>query len=346
MALENSSFVGCVCQNGSEGGKGGGNYLDCSSNGEAFHLSSISFSECSATVGKNMFVKSGNLVNSVNTERFAFDCTDYVEDGNAFVGEDGICGEMDLRVFLVEMKGMEVCVSMEGYDTLGCGSEKFPCESMKSGIDHIDMNGGEGERKVKVKDEGIIEDIYSFTDALAIDGSVIDEDETKHKPVQFNERIKGNSAFASSVISSTASLILLSLKLQIPSQFAPIMNSLISSSNILQFENCLFEIQSSTTIQYSLITTTSGSCTLIGCSLMGSSFVKSPLVMATSVLFESNNFSNIRNTGSGEEGGVAKVTLKNDENLAIKSTNASSCSLSSGNGKGGFMYLDCQNCFV
>ncbi|KAH7820544.1 uncharacterized protein MONOS_13893 [Monocercomonoides exilis] len=342
IAIQESSFTGCVCENEGEGGKGGGIYLDCCSNEGGFQLSSISFSGCLATVGKNMFVNSSNLVNTVNTERFAFDCSDYKDDGIAFAGKDEICGELDLRVFLVELKWVEVSVSTGGHDTLGCGNEIFPCQSMKSGIDHIDGSGTEGERKVKVKDEGTIEDIYSFTDALVIDGCVNEGDEIQHKPIHFEEAINGDSA--TSVISSTQPLSLLSLEFRIPIQFVPNMNSLISSSGVLQFENCTFEIQSSTTIQYSLITTTSGSCTLIGCSLMGPSFAKSPLVMASSVLFENNNFSNIVNTGRGEEGGLARVTLKNDEDLIIKSTNASSCSLLSGNGKGGFLYLDFQNC--
>ncbi|KAH7822194.1 uncharacterized protein MONOS_8208 [Monocercomonoides exilis] len=345
MTIQESSFAGCVCENMSEGGKGGGIYLDCSLNEEAFQLSSISFSGCSATVGKNMFVKSSNLVNSVNTERFAFDCTDYEEDGNAFVGEDGIYGEMDLRMLLSELKWVEVSVSKYGHDTLGCGSEKFPCESMKSGIDHIDRSGTEGERKVKVKDEGTIENAFSFTDTLVIDGYVNEEEEIKRRSVYFEGAINGDSSSLSSVISSTVSLSLLSLKLQIPSQFKPCMNSLISSSNNLQLESCSFDIQSSTDIiQYSLISTTTGSCTLKGCSLADCSFIISPLVMASSVLFENSSFSSIMNTGSGEEGGVARVILKNDEDLFIKSTNVSSCSLSSGKGKGGFLYLDCQNC--
>ncbi|KAH7826463.1 uncharacterized protein MONOS_2160 [Monocercomonoides exilis] len=340
MAIQESSFIGCICENMSEGGKGGGIYLDCTSNGEAFQLSSTSFSECSATVGKNMFVKSNNLVNSVNTERFAIVNTDYKEDGNAFVGEDGKYGEMDLRVFLVELKWMEVSVLTGGHDTLGCGDETFPCQSMKSGIDHIDRSDAEGERKVKVKDEGTIEDIYSFTDALVIDGEAI-----KHKTIHFNKKIIGDSASSSSsVISSIQPLSFLYLTLQIPNQFTPSVNSLIYSSYNLKLVSCLFDIQSSTnTVQYSLITTTTGSCTLKGCSLADCSFIISPLVMASSVLFENSNFSNIVNTGSGE-GGIARVTLKNGEDLFIKSTNASFCSLSSSNRKGGFLYLDCHAC--
>ncbi|KAH7824726.1 uncharacterized protein MONOS_913 [Monocercomonoides exilis] len=345
VTIENSSFTGCVCENGSERGKGGGIYLDCSLNEEGFQLSSIKFSGCSATVGKNMFVKSGNLVNSVNTERFAFVNTNYEEDGNAFVGEDEKYGEMDLRVFLVSLRWVEVSVSTGGHDTLGCGIEKFPCQSMKSGINHIDRSETEGERKVKVKDEVTIEDIYSFSDALVIEGCVNKGDETKHKPIPFKGTINGDSA-SSSVISSTSSLILISLKLQILSQFVPNINSLISSSGVIQLESCSFDIQSTTVIvQYSLISTTTESCTLKGCSLSDCSFVKSPLVMASSVLFEGNNFSNIMNTGSGEEGGVAKVTLQGNEDLVMKSTNASFCSLSLDKGKGGFLYLDCSECF-
>ncbi|KAH7824877.1 uncharacterized protein MONOS_7073 [Monocercomonoides exilis] len=345
IAIEESSLTGCICENVSEGGKGGGIYLDCSLIEEAFQLSSISFSKCSATVGNNMFVKSGNLVNSVNTERFAYDYSRYSNDGNAFVGKDGIYGEMDLRVFLVSLKWTVVSVSKDGHNILGCGDEKFPCQSMKSGIDHIDRSGAVGERKVNVRDDGTIEDIFSFTDALVIDGCVNEGDDIKHKPIHFEKTINGDSASSQTVISSIKTLSFLALEFRIPSQFVPSMNSLISSSGVLQLENCFFEIQSSTDIiQYSLITTTSGSCTLKGCSLSDCSFIKSPLVMTSSVLFENNNFSNIENTGSGEEGGVAKVILQVNEELVIESTNVSSCSLPSNNGKGGFLYLNCQNC--
>ncbi|KAH7831214.1 uncharacterized protein MONOS_3814 [Monocercomonoides exilis] len=137
VSIENSSFVGCVCEDASDGGKGGGIYLDCSLNEVGFQLTEISFSGCRATVGKNMFVKSGNLVNTVKIERFAFDCSGYSNDGNAFVGEDGIYGEMDLRVFLVSLKWTVVSVSKDGHDTLGCGSGEFPCYSIDHGLLHL-----------------------------------------------------------------------------------------------------------------------------------------------------------------------------------------------------------------
>ncbi|KAH7830360.1 uncharacterized protein MONOS_3173 [Monocercomonoides exilis] len=84
-------------------------------------------------------------------------------------------------------------------------------------------------------------------------------------------------------------------------------------------------------------------CSMEGCSFGDSSSGESPLITSSSVLFENSNFSNIENKGS-EEGGVAKVILQGNEKLVIKSTNVSSCSLSSDNGKGGFLYLDSQNC--
>ncbi|KAH7825455.1 uncharacterized protein MONOS_2406 [Monocercomonoides exilis] len=344
FSVSNTTFSSCcVSEDASAGGRGGGIYLDCSLNEGGFQLSSISFSGCSATIGKNMFVKSSNLVNTVNTERLAIVNTDYEDDGNAFVGEDGKYGEMDLRVFLVSLKWMVVSVSKDGHDTLGCGSEIFPCQSMKSGIDHIDRSEAEGERKVNVRDDGTMEDACLFSKAIVIDGCVNEGDDVKHRLVHFEETIKGDSASSSSVISSSNSLILLSLKLQVPSQFVSNMNSLISSSGILQLKNCSFENQSLDIIQYSLITTTSGSCTLKECSLTDCSFVECPLEMNSSVFIEDCNLINIVNTGSSE-GGSAKVILKGNEKLEIKSTNASSCSLLTTNGKGGFLYLDCQNC--
>ncbi|KAH7830329.1 uncharacterized protein MONOS_5480 [Monocercomonoides exilis] len=348
LEMGSSSILRCSA-NGN-GGRGGGIYLnlsdDCVNN---FSLSTLIFKDNVAAEGRDLFISCKKLNETVTKERFGFE---YKYENGEGEGEGqavdmkGIdrahfVESVDLGLFLVEMKGMEVCVSREGYDTLGCGSDGYPCESMWSGIRHNDMNGGEGERKVKVRDEGAIEDIYSFTDALAIDGCVNEGDEIKHKPVHFEGTIKGNSE-SSSVISSTVSLSLLSLMLQIPNQFDPNMDSLISSSGVLKLESCLFEIRSLTAVQYSLITTTSGSCILKGCSFVDSSFTISPLVMASSVLLENSNFSNIENKGS-EEGGAAKVTLQGNEKLDIKSTNASSCSLLKNNGKGGFLYLDCQN---
>ncbi|KAH7821693.1 uncharacterized protein MONOS_7433 [Monocercomonoides exilis] len=350
LEMGSSSILRCSA-NGN-GGRGGGIYLDLSDNCvNNFALTILIFEDNVAAEGRDLFISCKKLNETVMKERFGFEYKNENGEGEWMavdmkgIDRDYFAESVDLGLFLVEVKRMEVCVSREGYDTLGCGSEAYPCESMWSGISHVDRSGIEGERKVKVRDEGTIEDSYSFLKVLVIDGCVNEGDETKHKPVQFIERIKGNSALTSSVISSTVSLSLLSLKLQIPSQFEQCMNSLISSNGVLKFENCLFEIRSSTDIvQYSLIITTSGSCTLKGCSLTGMSFVKSPLVMASSVLFENSSFSNIMNTGSGEEGGVAKVILKGNEDLVIKSTNASFCSLSSSNGKGGFLYLDCQNC--
>ncbi|KAH7823757.1 uncharacterized protein MONOS_16252 [Monocercomonoides exilis] len=101
VTIENSSFTGCVCENMSEGGKGGGIYLDCTSNGEAFQLSSTLFSGCSATVGRNMIVTSNNLVNRMNTERFAFDYSEFKEDGNAFVGKMENMGKWIFECFLL-----------------------------------------------------------------------------------------------------------------------------------------------------------------------------------------------------------------------------------------------------
>ncbi|KAH7817890.1 uncharacterized protein MONOS_8047 [Monocercomonoides exilis] len=339
------------CSANGNGGRGGGIYLDLSDDCvNNFSLSTLTFEGNVATEGRDLFISCKKLNETVTKERFGFEYKYENGEGEWMavdmkgIDRDYFAESVDLGLFLVEMKGMEVCVSKDGYDTLGCGSDGYPCESMWSGISHIDRSGTEGERKVKVRDEGTIEDIYSFTDALAIDGCVNEGDDDKHRTIHFEGTINGDSASSSSVISSTVSLSLFSLKLQIPSQFVPSMNSLISSSGVLKLESCLFSIQSSTTIQYSLISTISGSCILKGCSLTDFSFSISPLVMASSVLFENSNFSNIRNTGSGEEGGVAKVILQGNEKLEIKSTNASSCSLSSGNGKGGFLYLDCQNC--
>ncbi|KAH7831052.1 uncharacterized protein MONOS_16264 [Monocercomonoides exilis] len=167
------------CSANGNGGRGGGIYLDLSDDCvNNFSLTTLVFEDNVAAEGRDLFISCKKLNETVTKERFGFE---YKYENGEGEGEGqavdmkGIDREhfaesVDLELFLVEMKGMEVCVSREGYDTLGCGSDGYPCQSMWSGISHIDRSETEGERKVKVKDEVTIEDIYFFTDALVIDG--------------------------------------------------------------------------------------------------------------------------------------------------------------------------------
>ncbi|KAH7815352.1 uncharacterized protein MONOS_9330 [Monocercomonoides exilis] len=230
MTIQESSFTGCICKNMSEGGKGGGMYLDCCSNGGGFQLLLISFSGCSATVGKNMFEKSSNLVNSVNTERFSIVNTDYVENGNAFVGEDEKYGEMDLRVFLVELKWVEVSVSTGGHDTLGCGSDAFPCYSIYHGLVHLTSKS---VCLMFIVDESVIDREINLEELNLSSKS------RENCKVEVKSRIEKTK---DSLISTRETVSLVRVNFMFDSYFISSHESLMSpEGGILEIKNCSFD---------------------------------------------------------------------------------------------------------
>ncbi|KAH7816904.1 uncharacterized protein MONOS_9101 [Monocercomonoides exilis] len=194
LEIGSSSILTCSV-NGNEG-RGGGIYLDLSDNCvNNFALTTLFFKDNVAAYGRDLFISCKKLNETVMKERFVFEYKFENGEGEGMavdmkgIDRDYFVESVDLELFLVEMKGIGVFVSREWHDTLGCGSDEYPCESMWSGISHIDMNEGEEERKEKAKDEGIIEDSYSFLKTLMIDGRMIDGDETKLKPIHFEVTI-------------------------------------------------------------------------------------------------------------------------------------------------------------
>ncbi|KAH7827333.1 uncharacterized protein MONOS_15353 [Monocercomonoides exilis] len=280
MTLENSSFIGCICENMSEGGKGGGIYLDCSSNEGGFHLSSISFSGCSATVGKNMFVKSGNLVNSVKTERFAFDCTEYKDDGNAFVGKEGIYEEMDLRVFLSKLKWVEVSVSKDGHDTLGCGSDEFPCYSIEHGIAHLTSDF---ISQMFIVEVGVIEGEINLKE---MNLSLKNRDKCKVEVKSGIEKTR------EALITTIGTVSLVRVKFVFDSNFASVHESLTSpEGGILEIINCSFDSKQSAgegsiklaNIPFYIINTAEGELQLMECTMSNLILQKSALYLLSSL---------------------------------------------------------------
>ncbi|KAH7826647.1 uncharacterized protein MONOS_7368 [Monocercomonoides exilis] len=342
IKVEAVSFMKCAADENE--GRGGGVYLDVLDESENnIRFSEVQFKGNKAFEGKDLFVSCKKLNETVTSARFGFE---YEDEEGVFVDmkgrdQDRFEESVDLRLFLIERKAEEVFVSSEGYDAAGCGSEIFPCCSVWSGINHIGGNEEGTERRLVVMDESRVEDCFMFDEEVAFDGHVNEEEEVKWKLIHFASSTTGSGM--TSVIASSNSLSLLSLKLEIPSSFEAKLVSLILSSGKLRFENCTFIVMVADVVEFSLVKTTNGTCSMIGCSLQCCLFSISPFVVSSSLELERCNFSQIENT-RGNEGGVMNVILKEEEYVAVKDINASVCSLSADRGRGGFLFLNCQNC--
>ncbi|KAH7825339.1 uncharacterized protein MONOS_575 [Monocercomonoides exilis] len=340
--VEAVSFMKCAADENE--GRGGGVYLDVLDDSENnIKFSEVQFKGNQAFEGKDLFVSCKKLNETVTSARFGFE---YEDEEGVFVDmkgrdRDRFEESVDLRLFLVERKAEEVYVSSEGYDAAGCGSEIFPCCSVWSGINHIGGNEVGLEKRLVVMGESRIEDCFMFDEEMAFDGHANEEEEVKWKLIHFASSTTGSGM--TSVIASSNSLSLLSLKLEIPSLFEAKLVSLILSSGKLRFENCTFAAIVTDVVEYSLVKTTNGTCSMIGCSLQCCLFAISPFIVSSSMELERCNFSQIENTG-GNEGGVMNVILKEEEYVAIKDIYASVCSLSADRSRGGFFFLNCQNC--
>eukprot|EP00770_Monocercomonoides_exilis_P014921 MONOS_14867.1-p1 / transcript=MONOS_14867.1 / gene=MONOS_14867 / organism=Monocercomonoides_exilis_PA203 / gene_product=unspecified product / transcript_product=unspecified product / location=Mono_scaffold01089:12442-17170(-) / protein_length=1553 / sequence_SO=supercontig / SO=protein_coding / is_pseudo=false len=342
IKVEAVSFLKCAADENE--GRGGGVYLDVLDESENnIRFSEVRFKGNQAFEGKDLFVSCKKLNETVTSARFGFE---YEDEEGVFVDmkgrdRDRFEESVDLRLFLVERKAEEVFVSSEGYDAAGCGSEIFPCCSVWSGINHICGNEEGTERRLVVMDESRVEDCFMFDEEVAFDGHVNEEEEVKWKLIHFASSTTGSGM--TSVIASSNSLSLLSLKLEIPSSFEAKLMSLILSSGKLRFENCSFAVMVADVVEFSLVKTTNGTCSMIGCSLQCCLFAISPFVASSSLELERCNFSQLENTG-GNEGGVMNVILKEEEYVAIKDINTSVCSLSADRSRGGFLFLNCQKC--
>ncbi|KAH7819202.1 uncharacterized protein MONOS_12815 [Monocercomonoides exilis] len=349
-----------------------------------FSITNIVFSANKASVGRDVYFVCESFVASVKEPLFAFmrsitekdnsvvghDRTESFGDWNVdlFIFFDGF---FDDTIFVDGISGVE---------KVYCGLEKAPCKSVNYGIEHLKrtQNTKEeiilssnslmagcldvGEMCIKAKTETIMEiecqsDISGSEEECVLKSSSLTEMEFIGivVPPSFNKTV-------SSVIESSTRNGELHMKncgkSVIGGKQNTIRFSLIKSTGkMVELEFVTISDMKSSVILFSL-SPSSGTVNegesereykmkLLNCSMEGcffeSSFGESPLEIFSSVLFESNNFSNIMNTGSGE-GGVAKVILQGNEEFMMKTTNASFCSLSSGNGKGGFLYLDCENC--
>ncbi|KAH7815881.1 uncharacterized protein MONOS_886 [Monocercomonoides exilis] len=139
LATANTSFALCSCSPHS--GRGGALFLDCTSSHtpNPFVLGlATSFTQNAAPVGRHVFVASLDLNATVTNSAFAFDCSPFASDPNAFVGSDTAHPATDLFRFLLPYQADAIYLSAAGSDVKRCGSEADPCESFWKGMQQVD----------------------------------------------------------------------------------------------------------------------------------------------------------------------------------------------------------------
>ncbi|KAH7817565.1 uncharacterized protein MONOS_18119 [Monocercomonoides exilis] len=137
VSLKTSNLSFCECSRNE--GKGGFLYLDCtmSTASQPLKIDTITASSNIAHIGKNIYLESKNLNESVTLASFAFDYYEIMNDANAFAGHDPIIGDADLFMFVVEYKSSKIYVAYAGFDVRRCGSEFEPCRTAWAGIQHL-----------------------------------------------------------------------------------------------------------------------------------------------------------------------------------------------------------------
>ncbi|KAH7824583.1 uncharacterized protein MONOS_5323 [Monocercomonoides exilis] len=350
----------------------------------SFSITNIVFSANKASVGRDMYFVCESFVASVKEPLFAFMRSIPQKDNSVFGSDRTEAfgdWDVDLFIFIEGYTADKMFVDgISGVEKVYCGMEKAPCLNVNCGMERLKKTPNikeeiivisnsfltgcvdVGGMCVKAKEEAVVQiecqtELSRSEEECVLKSSSLTEMEFIGivVPSSFSRTI-------TSVIESSSTNGELHMKNCainfIGGKRNTIRFSLIKSTGKMVGLNfvTISEVKSSVelfSLSPSSRTVNEGeseeeykvkllNCSIEGC-IFERSFGESPLEISSSVLFESGNFSQIENTGSGE-GGVAKVTLKENEKLVIKSTHASSCSLSSKNGKGGFLYLDCQNC--
>ncbi|KAH7831869.1 uncharacterized protein MONOS_1256 [Monocercomonoides exilis] len=267
------TFLNCAAQNGQNLGKGygGGLFLFLSDDSCAFALKSISFQQCVAEKGKNLFVDANILKNVVNNQTFNFSMD--LNDQLAFSGlERSVSNEFTIPLvcFYREFAGSAFVNGSEGMDFSACGFADFPCETIERAVDlHF----------VGIKRVIVLSSAFSFDHEMEFNGKEyeIGKNDT---PVAIHVNAsspKENNGLLSLFLSTSFKGISFILPSSLNGRTSFIISSLSLSESKTEFSVCSFLLSStedsSTSLPYSLLSSNGGSVTLTEVSVLDLSFL-------------------------------------------------------------------------
>eukprot|EP00770_Monocercomonoides_exilis_P003861 MONOS_3841.1-p1 / transcript=MONOS_3841.1 / gene=MONOS_3841 / organism=Monocercomonoides_exilis_PA203 / gene_product=unspecified product / transcript_product=unspecified product / location=Mono_scaffold00094:111744-120762(+) / protein_length=2916 / sequence_SO=supercontig / SO=protein_coding / is_pseudo=false len=154
--VSSCEIKGCAAET-SNSGKGGCLFLNNkqAASDLSFMFTNVNFEGNDAFLGKNIFILSNDLNESVTNQTFAFSVDGLNDNSNLFVGTDEKRNNTDLLRFLIEYSNSVVVVWEEGDDVARCGSDEDPCKSMWMGLKHI--VGDASSKTVEIKEKASVE---------------------------------------------------------------------------------------------------------------------------------------------------------------------------------------------
>ncbi|KAH7817296.1 uncharacterized protein MONOS_18156 [Monocercomonoides exilis] len=176
LVMSECKMSSCSCS--VEEGKGGGLFVDGSESedDEPFLFTDVEVSLNAAHMGVNAFVVARDLNSSITRATFGFKSSRGEEEGNDFVGRDGVFGETDLYRFVREYMSTVMHISsVGGYDVMRCGSAAEPCSTFWMGMQKLEKETK--MRSVRVQGELRIADGFDLTNcSVECEGSAAGED--------------------------------------------------------------------------------------------------------------------------------------------------------------------------
>ncbi|KAH7819518.1 uncharacterized protein MONOS_7588 [Monocercomonoides exilis] len=162
LQVKNCTIQKCECL--TEGGRGGGLFIDCKKSkiARSVLFGAVIFEGNKADVGENLFVESFDLNSTVTTDTFDFDFESLKSNSNGFVGSDKVFNETDLFRFVVGYRSERIYVSDEGHDVARCGSAEDPCQSWWKGVRQ--MSEGADKRWIFILGKVELNEVFEMTD--------------------------------------------------------------------------------------------------------------------------------------------------------------------------------------
>ncbi|KAH7831248.1 putative Protein tyrosine and serine/threonine kinase [Monocercomonoides exilis] len=265
--IENITFTKC-CAECETAGKGGCIYFDCSAS-NAFSFKQMTFDQCSAKYGKNMFFLSSNLNVSITKQRLAFEVSETAGDTNLFVGNDTTKTNFDLCRFLIEFASQEIHLSRNrGWDVLRCGSESEPCATMQYGQKHFCASDNPAQANMSIF--LVIDEVQVDCEVDISNVTVTSVDVKSHPSLTFGAAISyqaGKEEESDSVLVNNEKSSLMNIEVCCGDGSGWRQTKLISTAgSSFAAQGCSFASVSSTAIQYCIVACMSGTCELSSCS--------------------------------------------------------------------------------
>ncbi|KAH7824604.1 putative Protein tyrosine and serine/threonine kinase [Monocercomonoides exilis] len=265
--MENATFTKC-CVECETAGKGGGIYFDCSAS-NAFSFQQMTFDQCSAKHGKNMFFLSSDLNVSITNQSLALEVSETASDTNLFIGSDSTKANFDLCRFLIGFASQEIHLSKNsGWDVLRCGSESEPCATMQYGQKHFCASDNPAQANMSIF--LVIDEVQVDCEVDISNNTLTSSDIDSHSALLFAAAISpqpGKQQHTDSVLVNTGTCSLLSVDVCCDHGSGWSQTYLISTAaGAFSAQSCLFTSTSGTAIPYCVVACFSGTCELSLCS--------------------------------------------------------------------------------